>query len=194
MTRQISSCIILCMFFVFWLVPKCWNHLCFVNISPTVPSNWYINEKVSTSTTALKHKTLIFFFFFSIKVEIEFWLVPKCWNHPSFVVNTLSLSRWPTASHHNITGHNSMDQTKYPYTLYWWPRTPEWLDTQPSDLPSFVNISPTVVIDTSIERSLRVLQHGNLKMLFYFQKRSKLNFDLCRSAEIILASSMSVLH
>ena len=26
---------------------------------------------------------------------------------------------------------------------------------------SFVNISPTLVIDTSMERSLRVLHHGN---------------------------------
>ena len=31
-------------------------------------------------------------------------------------------------------------------------------------------------------------------MLFSFQKGSKLNFDLCRSAEITLALSMSVLH
>ena len=30
--------------------------------------------------------------------------------------------------------------------------------------PSFVNISPTLVIDTSIERSSRVLQHGNTKI------------------------------
>ena len=29
------------------------------------------------------------------------------------------------------------------------------------NLPTFVNISPTVVIDTSMERSLRVLHHGN---------------------------------
>ena len=40
---------------------------------------------------------------------------------------------------------------------------------------SFVNISPTVVIDTSIERSSRVLQHGNPKNIFFF---SILNFDL----------------
>ena len=29
--------------------------------------------------------------------------------------------------------------------------------------PSFVNISPTLVIDTSMERSSRVLHHGNPK-------------------------------
>ena len=43
---------------------------------------------------------------------------------------------------------------------------------------SFVNISPTIVIDTSMERSSRVLQHGNIKVWFFFQKNSKLNFDL----------------
>ena len=31
------------------------------------------------------------------------------------------------------------------------------------NLSDFVNISPTLVIDTSMERSLRVLQHKNLK-------------------------------
>ena len=64
--------------------------------------------------------------------------------------------------------------------------------------PSFVNISLTAVIDASIKRSSRVIQHGNPKNLFYFQKRSKLNYDLCidlcRSAEITLASSISVLQ
>ena len=115
---------------------------------------------------------------------------------------------------------------------------------------SFVNISPTLVIDTSMERSSRVLQHGNPKIWFFsskkleiwilicdeelkshylrqyqsyisnwyihismerfsrvlhrdhgipkirifFQKSSKLNFDLCWRAEILLASSISVLH
>ena len=39
--------------------------------------------------------------------------------------------------------------------------------------PSFVNISPTVVIDTSMERSSRVLEHGNTQnfILIFFQKR-----------------------
>ena len=58
----------------------------------------------------------------------------------------------------------------------------------------FVNISPTIVIDTSMERSSRVLQHGNPKFFFFFQKSSKLNFDLSRRAEITLVSSISVLH
>ena len=38
---------------------------------------------------------------------------------------------------------------------------------------SFVNISPTLVIDASMERSSRVLQHGNPKIWFFFQKSLK---------------------
>ena len=57
--------------------------------------------------------------------------------------------------------------------------------------PGFIDISPTLVIDTSMERSSRVLQHGNPN---FFQKSFKLNFDLCQRAEFCLASSMSVLH
>ena len=44
--------------------------------------------------------------------------------------------------------------------------------------PNFVNISPTLVNDTSMERSSRVLQHGTTKIWFLFSKNSKLNFDL----------------
>ena len=35
---------------------------------------------------------------------------------------------------------------------------------------SFVNISPTLVIDTSTERSSRVLHHGNPKIWYFFKK------------------------
>ena len=51
--------------------------------------------------------------------------------------------------------------------------------------PGFVDISPTLVIDTSMERSSRVLQHGNPKIWFFFQKNLKLNFDMCQRAEIV---------
>ena len=38
---------------------------------------------------------------------------------------------------------------------------------------SFVNISPTLVIDASMERSSRVLQHGNPKCEFHKIKVKK---------------------
>ena len=49
----------------------------------------------------------------------------------------------------------------------------------------FVNISTTLVIDTSMERSSRVLQHGNQKIRFFKEKKLKLNVDLCQRAEIV---------
>ena len=43
---------------------------------------------------------------------------------------------------------------------------------------SFVNISPTLVIDTSMERSSRVLHHGNQKIWFFSQKKFEIDFWL----------------
>ena len=44
--------------------------------------------------------------------------------------------------------------------------------------PGFVDISPTLVIDTSTERFSRVLQHGNQKF-DSFSKKFEIEFDLC---------------
>ena len=83
------------------LYPGKKNRHNFVNISPTLVINSYINLKVFTSTTAWKHKNLIVSkWFLSKKVKIEFWhvfwLVPKCWNYPSFVnvSPTLVIGTW----------------------------------------------------------------------------------------------------
>ena len=70
-----------------------------------------------------------------------------------------------------------------------------WLLTKSWNHLSFVNISPTLVIDTSMERSSRVLHHGIPKICFFFFKKVRnSNFDFWRRAEITLASSISVLH
>ena len=64
---------------------------------------------------------------------------------------------------------------------------PECPYSEKRNHPGFVDISPTLVIDTSMEMSSRVLatawKHQNLKKIS--KKCSKLNFDLCRRAEII---------
>ena len=57
--------------------------------------------------------------------------------------------------------------------------------------PSFINISPTLVIDTSMERSSRAWKPKNWK---FFQISLKLNFVCTQRKEINLASSISVLH
>ena len=59
---------------------------------------------------------------------------------------------------------------------------------------SFVSVSPTLVIDTSMERFSRLLQHGNPKIGFFLKKVRNSNFDFWRWAEITVASSISVLH
>ena len=41
---------------------------------------------------------------------------------------------------------------------------PEFPYVEKKNRPGFVNISPTLVIDTSTERSSQVLQHGNQKI------------------------------
>ena len=63
----------------------------------------------------------------------------------------------------------------------------------------FLNISPTLVINASMERSSRVFTTAwKSKNLIFFKKSMKLNFDLyfdvCQRAEITLASSISGLH
>ena len=67
---------------------------------------------------------------------------------------------------------------------------PEFPYAEKKNRSGFVNISPTLVIDTSTVRSSRELHHGNQKIWFFFQKSSELNltcsyFDLCWRAEII---------
>ena len=99
-------------------------------------SDWYSNGKVFTSTTAWKPKNLNFF---SENVEIEFDLY---FDSRRSAEITLAFPQY--------------------------------------------SISLTVVIHISMEKSSRVLQLGNPKIGFSFQKRSKLNFyfyfDLCRNA------------
>ena len=64
--------------FEFWLVTKSWNHLSFVNISPT----FVIDTSTEKSSRVLHHGNPIFFFLSS---KFEFWLVTKSWNHLSFI-------------------------------------------------------------------------------------------------------------
>ena len=70
-----------------------------------------------------------------------------------------------------------------------------WIELKSWNHLSFVNISPTLAIDSSMEMSSRVLQHENPKI--WRKKIKKVrnsNFDLWRRAEITLVSSISALH
>ena len=58
---------------------------------------------------------------------------------------------------------------------------PGFLYAKKRNRPGFVDISPTLVIDTSTKRYLRVLQHGNQKIFLSkkFEIEFELYFDLC---------------
>ena len=62
---------------------------------------------------------------------------------------------------------------------------------------SFVNISPTLIIDASMEKCSRALQHLDPKIWIFSKKVRNSNFDLYFErwrAEISLVSSIFVLH
>ena len=54
-----------------------------------------------------------------------------------------------------------------------------WFLTKSWNHLSFVDISPTLVIDTSMEWSSRVLHHGNPKMWIFFKKLEINEIEFC---------------
>ena len=133
-------------------------------------------------------------FFFQKSSKFEFWLLTKSWNHlsfanisPTLVIDT-SMEWSSRLLHHGnpemwkIFKKFEIDESKFcPY--------PEFPYAEKKNRPGFVNISPTQVIDTSTERSSRVLQHGNQKIWFFSSKKFEIEFDLyfdlCWRHEII---------
>ena len=121
-------------------------------------------------------ETRKFDFFFQKSSKFEFWLLTKSWNHlcfvnisPTLVIDT-SMERSSRVLHHgnqemwNFFKKFEIDEIEFcPY--------PEFPYAEKRNRPGFVNISPTLVIDTSTERSSRVLQHGNQKIVFFFFKK-----------------------
>ena len=133
-------------------------------------------------------------FFFQKSSKFEFWLLTKSWNRLSFVnisptlVIDTSMEWSSRILHHGnpkIWFFFFQKSSKFEF----------WLLTKSWNRLSFVNISPTLVIDTSMEWSSRILHHGNPKIwIFFFKKVQNSNFDFWQRAEIALASSISVQH
>ena len=146
--------------FEFWLVLKSWNHLSFVNISPTLVND----TSIQRSSRVLHHGNLIFF----KSLKFEFWLMTKRWNHLSFVNVTPTmvidtsmerslrvLQHWNLKSWFFFSKKFEIDEIEFcPYP-------------EKRNRLGFVDICPTLVIDTSMERSLRVLQHWIPKSWFF---------------------------
>ena len=89
---------------------------------------------------------------------------------PALVIDT-SMERSSRVLHHEISKiwKFSHKISKFEFWLVFWLEQKSW------NHHSFVNISPTLVIDTSMERSSRVLQHGNPKI---WLKKMKFEFWL----------------
>ena len=167
--------------------PEKRNHPSFVNISPTL----VIDTSMKRSSRVLHYRNPKIRFFSPKKFKIEFWLSTKSWNHHSFVnisptlvIDTL-MERPSRVLHHGNPKIWICFQKSSKFEF--------WLSTKSWNHHSFVNISPALVIYTSMERSSRVLHHANPKIRFFFKVRNS-DFDLWRRAEITLALSISVLH
>ena len=183
--------------FEFWLLTKSWNHLSFVNISPTL----VIDASMERSSWVLHHgNPKIWFFFFQKSSKFEFWLLTKSWNHLSFfnisptLVIDASMERFSQVLHHgNLKNWFFFFKKVRNSNFDFWRRAE-------ITRSSFVNISPTLVVDTSMERSSRVLQHGNPKIWFFFSKKFEIEFcpypDLpyAEKKKIALALLISVPH
>ena len=159
--------------FEFWLVLKSWNNLSFVNISPTLVND----TSIERSSRVLQHWNPKILIFFQKSSKIEFWLLMKSWNHLSFViispalVNDTSIERSSRVLQHGnpkIWFFFFQKSSKFEF----------WLLMKSLNHLSFVIISPALVIDTSMERSSRVLQHGNPKIWIFFKEvRNSMTFD-----------------
>ena len=139
-------------------------HHSFVNISPTL----VIDTSMERSSRVLHHWNPKIWFFFQKSSKFEFCLLTKSWNHLSFVnisptlVIDTSMGRFSRVLYHGNPKIWFFFQKSSKFEF--------WLLTKSWNHLSFVNISPTLVNDTSMERSSRVPHHGNPEMWKFFKK------------------------
>ena len=168
------------------LHPEKRYHHSFVNISPTL----VIDTSMERSSRVLHHGNPKIWIFFQKSSKFVFWrraeitLASSIQSYISnWYINGMVFTSTTPWKPENL--NFSQNSSKFEF----------WLLTKSWNHISFVNISPTLVIDTSMERFSRVLHHGNPKIwFFFFFKVWNSNFVFWRRAEITLASSISVLH
>ena len=175
-SKTLSVCLSVCLSICPY--PEKRNHHSFVNINPTL----VIDTSMERSSQVLHDvKQKIWFFFFQKSSKFEFWLVLKSWNNLGFVniCPTLVIDTSMERSSRELHDANPkiwiffIKSSKFEF----------WLVLKSWNNLSFVNISPTLVIDTSMERSSRVLQHGNPKIRFFFSKKFEIRILTC--AEVL---------
>ena len=144
--------------------PEKRNHHSFVNISPTL----VIDTSMGRSSRVLHHGNQKIWIFFQKSSKFEFWLVLKSWNNLSFVNISPTL-----VIDTSLERSSRVIQHGNPKIWFFFQKSSKfefWLLTKSWNHLSFVNISLTLVIDTSMERSWRVLQHGNQKIWIFSKK------------------------
>ena len=143
-----------------------------------------------------------FYFIFQKSSKFEFWLVLKSWNHHSFVnISPTLVIDTSMERSSRVLQHGNWKPRKFDFFFQKSSKFEFWLLTKSWNHLSFVNISPTLVIDASMERSSRVLHHGNPEMWNFFKKFEIDEIEFCPYPEfpyaekkIALASSISVLR
>ena len=149
---------------------KSWNHLSFINISPTL----VIDTSMERFSRVLHHENpKIWILFkknwnsnFGEKLKFEFWWKAEIRlifvNISPTLVIDISMKRFSLVLHHG----NSTD-------FFFFQKCPKfkfWLVTKSWNHLSFVNINPTLVIEASMERFSSILHHGNQKIWIFFKK------------------------
>ena len=179
-----SVCLSICPY------PEKRNHPSFVNVSPTL----VIDTSMERSSLVLHHGNPKIWIFFQKSLKFEFWFLTKSWNHLSFVnisptlVIDTSMERSSRVLHHGNLKIWIFCQKSLKFEF--------WLSKNSWNHHSFVKISPTLVIDTSMERPSWVGYYtmGTQKFEFFAKNVRNSNFNFQRTAEITIASSISVLH
>ena len=136
-------------------------------------SNWYINRKVFTCTTTWKPKNLEKTI---KKVRNSNFVLWRRAESPYLRQYQSYISNW------YINGKVFTSTTPWkPKNLIFFSskisKFEFWLVTNSWNHLSFVNFSPILVVDTSMERSSRVLQHWNPKICI-FSKKFEIEFWL----------------
>ena len=147
------------------------------SISVLHSNNWYINGKVFTSTTALKPiNSNSFSKKFVIEFWLVFWLVLKSWIT---LASSISVLHWYLM--HQWKGlhqYYNMKTQKFEFHLK---KNRNWILTciltssWRAEMTLVLNISHTLVIDTSMERSSRVVYHEKSKIWFHYKKNTLLS-------------------
>ena len=160
-------------------------HHSFVNISPTL----VIDTSMERSSRVLHHGNPKIWIFLQKSSKLEFWLLTKSWNHLSFV--NISPTLVIDASMEWSSRVLRYGNPKIGYFFQKSSKFKFWLLTKSWNHLSFVNISPALVIDTSMERSSRVLQHGNPEMWNFFKKFEIDEIEFCPYPEFPYAKKIN---